>query len=215
VSPIDRLAQILTETLAGTGAYAPAILFFGSFVEYVFPPFPGDTVVVIGAWYAVHGKLSWPLTFAAVILGAVGGAFIDYQVGAVLGRRLDRSAERRGPLTAERLGRVEQSYRRWGVLLLLANRFLPGIRAFVFLAAGAARIPLGKVLFFGGLSAALWDGLLLFAGALLVKSLPEMGALIARYTAAAWIAMAAVAGVFAALALWRRRAGRSPGGKSP
>jgi len=211
---IDRLAQILTEALATTGAYAPAILFFGSFVEYVFPPFPGDTVVIIGAWYAVHGTLSWPLTFAAVILGAVGGAFIDYQVGAFLGRRLDRRAERWGPLTAERLHQVEQGYRRWGALLLLANRFLPGIRAFVFLAAGAARIPLGKVLVFGGLSAALWDGLLLSAGTLLVKSLPEMGALIARYTTAAWIAMAAVAGILAARALWRRRAAKKPGGGS-
>ena len=209
MSPIDRLAQILAEALAGTSAYAPGILFFGSFVEYVFPPFPGDTVVLIGAWYAVHGKLSWPMTFAAVILGAIGGAFIDYQVGAALGRGLDRSAERRGPLTAERLGRVEETYRRWGVLLLLANRFLPGIRAFVFLAAGAARIPLAKVLFFGGLSAALWDGLLLSAGAFLVRSLPEMGTLIARYTTVAWIAMAAVAGLLGARALWRRRAGKS------
>ncbi len=204
MSSFDRLAQILTEALAGTSEYAPAILFFGSFIEYVFPPFPGDTVVVIGAWYAVHGKLSWPMTFAAVILGAVAGAFIDYQVGVVLGRRLDRSAERRGPLTAERLGRVEESYRRWGVLLLVANRFLPGIRAFVFVAAGAARIPLAEVLFFGGLSAALWDGLLLSAGAFLVRSLPEMGALIARYTAAAWIAMGAVAALLFARGLWRR-----------
>ncbi len=204
MSAFDRLAQILTEALAGTSAYAPAILFFGSFIEYVFPPFPGDTVVVIGAWYAVHGKLSWLSTFAAVIVGAVGGAFIDYQVGLLLGRGLDRSAERRGPLTAERLGRVEESYRRWGVLLLLANRFLPGIRAFVFVAAGAARIPLAKVLVFGGLSAALWDGLLLSAGAMLVKSLPELGTLIARYTAAAWIAMGAVAVFFGARALWRR-----------
>ncbi len=212
MSAFDRLAQILTEALAGTSAHAPAILFFGSFIEYVFPPFPGDTVVVIGAWYAVHGKLSWPITFAAVILGAMAGALVDYQVGLLLGRGLDRSAERRGPLTAERLARVEESYRRWGVLLLLANRFLPGIRAFVFLAAGAARIPLAKVLFFGGLSAALWDGLLLSAGALLVKSLPEMGALLARYTVAAWIAMGAVAVLLGARALWRLRSGA---GKSP
>ncbi len=212
MSTFDRLVQILTDALAGTSAHAPAILFFGSFIEYLFPPFPGDTVVVIGAWYAVHGKLSWPLTFAAVILGAIAGAFVDYEVGLLLGRRLDRSAERRGALTAERLARVEEGYRRWGVLLLLANRFLPGIRAFVFLAAGAARIPLARVLFFGGLSAALWDGLLLSAGALLVRSLPELGILIARYTAAAWVAMGIAAALLAARALWRRRSGT---GKAP
>lgn len=209
MSAFDRLAQILGDALAGTSAYAPAILFFGSLIEYLFPPFPGDTVVVIGSWYAVHGRLSWPLTFAAVILGAVVGAFVDYQVGAFLGRGLDRSAERRGPLTAERVRRVEEGYRRWGALLLVANRFLPGIRAFVFLAAGAARIPLAKVLLYGGLSAALWDGILLATGAFLVRSLPELGSLIARYTTAAWIAMAAVAVLLAARAAWRRRKARS------
>ncbi len=216
VTFLDRLAQVMSDAVAGTSACAPLVLLFASFIEYVFPPFPGDTVVLLGAWYAVQGVLSWPMTFAAVTGGAMAGAFVDYQIGARLGRGLDRTAARRGPLTAERLARFEAGYRRWGALFLVANRFLPGLRAFLFVAAGAAGIPLGKVLLYGGVSAALWNGLLLFAGAVLARNLPDLGALFARYTTAAWIVLAAIALLLAARAIWRaRRGSRKRGGHEP
>jgi len=203
---LERAVQILSEALSRTSDYAPLILFLGSLVEYVFPPFPGDTLVLLGAWYAVHGELSWPVTFLSVTAGAVAGAWIDYQVGAALGRRLDRSAERRGPLTAERLHRVEQGYRRYGVWFLVANRFLPGVRAFLFVAAGASGMPMGRVLLYGGVSAAVWNVLLLAAGAYLVRNLDEMVQLLERYTETAWVLIAAVAVVLVVRALWLRRA---------
>jgi membrane-associated protein len=209
---LERAVQILSEALSRTNDYAPLILFLGSLVEYVFPPFPGDSLVLLGAWYAVHGELSWPVTFLSVTAGAVAGAWIDYQVGAALGRRLDRSAERRGPLTADRLHRVEQGYRRYGAWFLVANRFLPGVRAFLFVAAGASGMPMGRVLLYGGVSAAVWNVLLLAAGAYLVRNLDEMVQLLERYTDAAWAVIAAVAVVLVVRALWLRRA-RNEGGR--
>jgi membrane protein DedA with SNARE-associated domain len=203
---LERAVRILSEALSRTSDYAPLVLFGGSLVEYLFPPFPGDTLVLLGAWYAVHGELSWPLTFLSVTLGAVAGAWIDYRVGAALGRRLDRSAERRSPLTADRLHRVEQGYRRHGAWFLVANRFLPGVRAFLFVAAGASGMPLGRVLLYGGVSAALWNALLLVAGAFLVRNLDDMIGLLERYTDAAWVAIVAVAVLLLLRALWLRRA---------
>jgi membrane protein DedA with SNARE-associated domain len=203
---LERAVQILSEALSRTSDYAPLVLFLGSLIEYVFPPFPGDTLVLLGAWYAVHGELSWPLTFLSVTAGAVAGAWIDYQVGAALGRRLDRSAARRGGITADRLHRVEQGYRRYGAWFLVANRFLPGVRAFLFVAAGASGMPMGRVLLYGGISAAVWNALLLVAGAFLVRNLDEMVQLLERYTDAAWAVIAAVAVVLVVRALWLRRA---------
>lgn len=211
MTPLERFAESLSATLAGTGGYAPLILFFGSFVEYVFPPFPGDTLVLLGAWYAVNGALSWPMTFLAVTAGAVAGAWVDWRAGVALGRRLDRSAHRRGGLGEERLRRFEAGYRRWGAWLLVANRFLPGVRAFFFLAAGASGIPLREVLLFGGISAALWNAVLLAAGGFLVGNLEELVQLFGRYTSVAWLAMAAVAALLLAWALLRRRPGAEEG----
>jgi membrane protein DedA with SNARE-associated domain len=203
------LVDALADVVSRTGAVAPAVLFFASLVEYVFPPFPGDLLVVLGAWYAVQGALSWPATFASVTAGAVAGAWIDHRIGAALGRRIDRRLATKGVLSAERLARFEASYRRWGVVLLVANRFLPGLRAFIFLAAGASGIPLRKVLLYGGLSAALWNGLLLAAGGLLARNSGELVSLFERYTRVAWTLVVLAAVIALAVAAWRRRTRRA------
>jgi membrane-associated protein len=201
------LAAWLSDLLARTGPAAPLLLFFAAFVEYVFPPFPGDAMVVLGAWYATHGRLSWPVTFGAVTCGAMAGAAADYGIGRWLGARIDEQAAA-GKLDrerAERVQRFERIYRRYGGLFLVANRFLPGIRGFFFVAAGAARIPLWEVLLFGGISAALWNGLLLAAGSYAARNVDELLGLFARYNTVAAAALAAGGAIAAGVWWWRRR----------
>jgi membrane-associated protein len=136
----------------------------------------------------------------------MAGAWIDYRVGVALGAAVERDAGRRGLLTLENVRRVEAGYARFGAWFLLANRFLPGIRAFLFVAAGAARLPLRRVLLWGGISAAAWNALLLLVGAYLVSNLDEFLGWLERYTAVAWVAMGGVAVAIAlVLALRARR----------
>jgi membrane-associated protein len=200
---LDRLASTLGDFVGRSGPAAPAILFLASLVEYVFPPLPGDLLVLLGAWYAVQGVIPWPLAFAAVTAGAVAGAALDYGVGRWLAPRLDARA-RRGPLSADRLARFVTAYQRWGSALLLANRFLPGLRAFVFVGAGAAGLPLSRVLLLGGLSAALWNTLLLAAGALVVRTLPDLIELFRAYSDLAWAVLLGAAILLAVGAGLRR-----------
>ncbi len=210
---LHHLTDVLTDAVVRTGPAAPAVLAFGTFVEYVFPPFPGDLIVVLGAWYAVHGEISWAATFASAMAGAIAGAWVDYRIGVAVGRGVDRRAVRGGRLTSERLARFEERYRRFGGLLLVANRFFPGIRAFFFIAAGASGIPLRKVLLLGAVSAALWNTMLLAAGALLARNAEELVAVVERYTAVACGALALVAAAAIAFLVWRRRSASRPEGR--
>lgn len=204
---LDQVAARLSEVVAQTGPFAPVVLLGASFVEYVFPPFPGDTIVLLGAWYAVHGALSWPTAFVAVTAGAVLGAWLGWRVGRALAPTLESRAAAHGALDAARLARFEAAYRRWGGLLLVANRFLPGIRAFLFVAAGASGIPLRRVLWLGAISAALWNTLLLAVGALVVRNVDELVALATRYTSAVWVLLALAGCLLLARVLWSRRSG--------
>jgi membrane-associated protein len=204
----ESLVDALTRATVVTGPWAPAVLFGAAFVEHVFPPFPGDLVVVFGAWYAVQGALSWPLLLAAATLGAVAGAWVDHRIGVALGRRLDRAAGHSRLLPAGQLATFEAAYRRWGIWLLLLNRFMPGVRAFFFVAAGTSGLPLGRVLLLGGLSAALWNGLLLAAGGLLAHNAEELVALVDRYMKVVGGLMVLAVVVLLARAAWRRRGGR-------
>lgn len=205
---MQEIAEALSDAVARTGDLAPAILFGATLVEYVFPPFPGDLVVVLGAWYAVQGQLSWAAALASVTAGGLAGAWIDYRVGVALARRADRRA-RRDPAFDARLARFEERYRRWGVALLLLNRFFPGIRAFFFVAAGASAIPLRTVLACAAVSAAAWNGLLLAAGALLAENVDELVSWFERATRATWAVLAlALLAAGVAFLVRRRRASR-------
>ena len=83
---------------------------------------------------------------------------------------------------------------------------MPGLRAFVFLAAGASGIPVRRVMVLGGLSAALWNVFLLGAGALVAHNVEELVGVVDRYTRAAWVALVAIALVAWVVAIWRTRA---------
>ena len=200
----DEVVQTLTRVVAETGPFAPAILFFASSVEYLFPPFPGDLLLVLGAWYAVHGDISWPVTFLSVTAGSVVGAWINYRIGAWLAPGIARRAAEGGHPFSEKLARFEVSYRRWGGWLLVLNRFMPGIRAFLFVAAGASGIPLRRVLLLGAISACVWNALLLSAGAFVARNVDELVRLLRTYNYAAWTILAAVALVLLARGIVRR-----------
>lgn len=204
---LQAVADALSQAAAVTGPWAPVVLFFATFIEHVFPPFPGDLLVVLGAWYAVRGDLSWPMLLACGTAGALAGGLVDYQVGAWLGRRLDLRASRSRLLAAERLHAFEAAYRRWGSWLLLFNRFLPAIRAFLFLAAGASGLPRRRVLLLGSLSALLWNALLLAAGGLIAHNVGELVALVDQYMKLAGLVLAVGAVVLLARGWWRRRQG--------
>ena len=201
----ERIAHSFADVVARTGGAAPLILFTATFLEHVFPPFPGDLLVVLGAWYAVRGEISWVAAFLSVTAGAVAGAWVDYRIGAAIGRRIEHRLSERNPALEAKLERFEASYRRWGNWLIVVNRFFPGVRAFLFLAAGASGIPLRRVLVLGGLSAALWNALLLALGGLAAQNVEELVELLRRYTRAAWTALAAAALVALLVYLVRRR----------
>jgi membrane-associated protein len=209
VPSLAELTATLQRLVVATGPWAPFLLFGAAFIEYVFPPFPGDLLVVLGAWYAVHGALSWPMVYGAVTAGAVAGAWVDHRVGVWLGARLEHSPTAARVLSPARLAQFEAAYRRWGSWLLLLNRFFPGIRGFLFLAAGASGISLRRTLVLGGISAAIWNGLLLAAGALVAHNLEELVALVERYTQLAGVVIGLVLLLALARALWKRR-GRGP-----
>ena len=185
------MAETLRQLVQALGPWGLPLLAVAATAEYLFPPFPGDTVTIFGAFLAVAGKLNWALVWVAVTTGSGVGLALDWWVGRWIGARRHRlpdEAHRRWYhlLSQERLARFELRYRRYGDPLILANRFLPALRAFVFLAAGAADIPLPRVLALGLVSAGLWNGLLLVAGWALGANLDALEKLFAGYSQIAW-----------------------------
>ncbi|MCA9491392.1 MAG: VTT domain-containing protein [Myxococcales bacterium] len=177
-------------------------LFLASFVEYVFPPFPGDTLVVAGAALVVAGGLPLAPAAAAVTLGAVVGGVVDLEVG----RKLAASGwiERQAPHRREDLERIVGWFERHGAMALAANRFAPGIRGLFFVAAGAAGVRRGPAIGWASVSALAWNALLIGLGAWLGQSVGALSTVVARWNVAVGVALALGAAVLVVRAVRRR-----------
>jgi membrane protein DedA with SNARE-associated domain len=196
------------------GDWGVIVLFLSSLIEYVFPPFPGDVVTLFGTYLVIQGLWSFPFALFLATAGSLVGAAIDYGIGTWVGRHLDRipskkTASHWSLLTQEKYHLLLERFRKYGIAIIAINRFLPGIRAFFFVAAGAAAMPLWIVLVFAAISAILWNTLLLGTGLAVGANWPRLQQLFQSYSMAVWILLAAflLAGL---TAWWIRRRCRTP-----
>lgn len=185
-----------------------SILAACALLEYVFPPFPGDTVTLFGAFLVVRYSWSLPLVFSSVMIGSAVGAMIDYAIGAVVGRRYRQGKVVQNERTRAQVERVLAAFRRYGPAYVTINRFLPGIRAVIFLAAGMAGLKPRWVLLFAMVSAALWNAMILALGYMLGAQWDRILAVVQAYGQLVYLALGIGAIVLLARWYWRRCAGQ-------
>jgi membrane protein DedA with SNARE-associated domain len=149
-----------------------------AWLEYVFPPAPGDSVMLLACFLAGAGTLPRAATFATCLLGSVAGSLTAYAFGARLGRSYFflRSA-----WAKHELERLERGFARFGARLLVVNRFLPGIRGVFLYGAGIGRVPLGQVTVYSSISNLLWVMLVAWAGTSLGTSWEDVQVVFRRY----------------------------------
>jgi membrane protein DedA with SNARE-associated domain len=201
------MVEFIDQLISSLGPLGLLVLGLAAALEYVIPPFPGDTITLLGGVYAVRGTQPWPLVFLVVTVGSVVGAAINYWVGHWLAKRFDaHPGKSYFGITHARLEQVQARMRRNGPWLLLANRFLPGIRGLIFVAAGAAHMPRFNAMLLGALSAMAHTGLVLALGAAVGGNLERLAALVTRYQyAVVGLVLVGVVGVLVRM-LARRRA---------
>ncbi|TDP75469.1 DedA family protein [Bradymonas sediminis] len=191
------------------------VLMFSAMIEYVFPPFPGDTITVVGAMLIPNAGWPWQGVFAAVILGSMIGAAFDWWVGDWVARNEDRNTWLHRFLAREKVQPKVQTllerFERRGSVYILLNRFIPAFRAFFFVAAGMAHLRLGNVLFFAAVSAAAWNGMLLGVGYLVGFQVDTLMTWVQRYTTAVWIILGSLCAAWLTLKLIKYLRRRSAG----
>ena len=138
-------------------------LFVSSMGENLFPPLPGDTFVVLGAFLVGRGQLRFLPAYVACTAGSLLGFMILYFIGARWGRGFFEGKSGRF-FSQKHLGRVENWFDRYGYFIIGGNRFLSGFRGVVSLAAGIARMDPKSVFGLALLSCTLWNGILIGMG---------------------------------------------------
>ena len=178
-----------------------SILALSALLEYVFPPFPGDTITLFGAFLITAKGWSFLWVFLAVLAGSAAGSMLDFWLGGWILRRRQRKHGRR----PGKLDDLVDRFRKHGAWWLVFNRFMPGIRALFFVAAGMAGLKARWVLFWSVVSAALWTLLLIAVGAAIGANFEALEGVFATYSKVAWGALAALVAGYLIVTFYRKR----------
>jgi membrane protein DedA with SNARE-associated domain len=167
------------ETLSPTLIYC--CLFAIAYIENVFPPSPSDVIVVFGGYLVGLGTIDFTLALVLTTIGSITGFMTMYKVGDWFGEAIIEK-KRFTFLPLESIHKVEEWFRKYGYWIIVANRFMSGTRAVVSFSAGLSKLRLARTTVLCGISALVWNWLMLYAGALLGKNWNSIALYLSTYS---------------------------------
>jgi membrane protein DedA with SNARE-associated domain len=120
--------------------YGYAALYFGLVFGVVGLPVPDESLLALFGYLVSTGRFHFVLTYVVASTGSLTGITLSYWIGRSGGYRLIHKYGPRFHLTEERLERVHKWFDRIGKWALMVGYFIPGVRHFTALVAGASHV---------------------------------------------------------------------------
>lgn len=178
-----------------------------SFIETLFPPFPGDLLFIAAGGWAITGGNSVVIVIISGFAGCFAASFILYSLGRNFGRKALYGGLKYFGREKE-IDRADRLFSRWGMHILLASRFIPGIRSLLVILAGSSELNRLKTLISVSLSSICWYILLGFLGQIAGNNLETGQKFLRSYEIWVWAVLGAGLIVYFLLALVRRERNR-------
>lgn len=156
--------QIVTWIVHTVGVWGYTGIVVLMFLESSFFPFPSEVVVAPAGYLAAQGEMSLGLVIAAGIAGSLLGALFNYWLAVRWGRPFFERYGRYLLISRASLHKADVFFTRHGHISTLVGRLLPGIRQYISLPAGLARMDLVLFSLFTALGAGVWVTVLAVAG---------------------------------------------------
>jgi membrane protein DedA with SNARE-associated domain len=154
---LDRIIEFLRPYLDAPWGYV--VVFVATFLENSVGAgviVPGETLVIIGGFYARIGDLWLPGVATVAIVGAVLGDNLGYWIGRRYGRGFLERHGRKLFVTPERLEAAEGYYHRHGGKTVFLGRFIPVVRSVGFIVAGVAHMQWRRFIVYDVAGAVIW-----------------------------------------------------------
>jgi membrane protein DedA with SNARE-associated domain len=176
-------------------------------IESACIPLPSEIILPFAGYLVSTGRFDLYLVAIAGALGCNLGSTVAYAVGFYGGRPLVERWGRYVLLSRHELLLVDLFFARWGGITVLISRMLPGIRTFIALPPGIARMPMLRFQVYTFVGSLPWCFLLAYAGMRLGRAWhtdPRLRALTHRLELAI-IVLLAIGAAWYLLHLWRGR----------
>ncbi|WP_338816053.1 DedA family protein [Campylobacter lari] len=145
-------------------------IIFLMFVESSFFPFPSEVVMIPAGYLAHQNELNFWLCLFCGTFGALLGALLNYYLCYFLGREVLLKICKYFGVNEAKFAQFEAFFNKHGEISTFSGRLIPGLRQYISLPAGLARMNLKKFIFYTSLGAGIWCLILLILGYVLGKN---------------------------------------------
>lgn len=127
-------------------------------------PVPEETLMMVTGLLISRGELPFLETVIAALLGSMTGITTSYLIGRSAGTFFLTKYGKWIGITDERMQKAHNWFERFGKWTLLIGYFIPGVRHFTGLIAGATALEFSQFALFAYTGAVLWVSLFLAVG---------------------------------------------------
>lgn len=161
---MQDLINFLVDLVASWG-YAGIVFLMA--LESSFFPFPSEVVMIPAGYLAQQGQMNIILAFIAGVFGSLLGAVFNYYLCYFFGRELIARYGRFVGINEKKMQKFEAFFNKHGEISTFNCRLLPGIRQYISLPAGLAKMNIWRFCLFTSLGASIWVAILLALGYML------------------------------------------------
>ena len=164
------LGDFINFIVQTVGEWGYAGIFLMMFLESSFFPFPSEVAMIPAGYLAHQGQMSLVPAWCAGTAGSLAGAVFNYYLCYFFGRELVLKYGKYVGITKVKMRKFEAFFKRHGEISTFNCRLIPGIRQYISLPAGLAKMNLFKFSLYTTLGAGIWVAILLAVGWYLGKN---------------------------------------------
>jgi len=193
------LHDIIDFIVSSVSSWGYAGIFVMMFLESSFFPFPSEVAMIPAGYLAHKGEMSLALAFISGTLGSLLGAIFNYYLCYFFGREIVLKYGKFMGITHEKMDKFEAFFNKHGEISTFNSRLIPGIRQYISLPAGLAKMNVFRFCLFTTLGAGIWCAVLLGVGYFLGSNPDEQTLLVIT------IALLTVVAVISAIYIVKQR----------
>lgn len=158
---LENIVTYLVDLVADWGYLG---IFLLMALESSFFPFPSEVVMIPAGYLVYTGQMNLYMAFAAGAFGSLAGALFNYYLCYFLGRPFVAKYGKYVGITDEKMAKFESFFNRYGEISTFNCRLIPGIRQYISLPAGLAKMNIFTFSLYTTLGAGIWVAILLAIG---------------------------------------------------
>jgi membrane protein DedA with SNARE-associated domain len=157
----------LAKSLAERNPLLAYLFFFiNAALQILFPPYPGDTVIVLQGYFSSRQLLNTPLMFLTTLSATYLSSLIMYLLSYQFGEKVVANKYVSRFFDTEKIEKLNGWFIKYGSAAIIINKFLPGFGSLTLIAAGIFKLPQLPAFISIGVASLLHNAALFMAGRL-------------------------------------------------